>query len=208
MTEKKSGILESVYFKIVFGAVLAFIGITAGVYVGFGLSGRSVGQPERLPLSHDNPGESDDYVRFQQGELFPLEPCRTADGTADGTETNFEQVLHRKPTVILFETIHCGRCRDLLEFWQANLAPVLREDVQVIACFDRYGPEVTAEYLELLDGIRVIFYDQEHFHKEYGLDTFPSIVGIDASGFIQHFQVGFPSAVDREFWKMFTEESI
>jgi hypothetical protein len=204
MSEKKSRFLESVYFKIAFGAVLAFIGVAAGVYVGFGLSGRSVGQPEGLPLSQEDFEANADYVRFQQGELFPLEPCREADGN----ETNFEQVLFRQPTVVLFESMHCGRCRDLLEFWQANLAPVLRPDVQVVACFDRYGPELTEEYAELLAGIRVVFYDEKRFHEEYGLDTFPSIVGIDASGFIQHFQIGFPSAVDRELWKMFTAEGI
>lgn len=57
---------------------------------------------------------------------------------------------------------------------------------------------VPIEYTGLFEGATVAFYNREYWEKTYHQVFWPTLVGVDESGFILHVQYGFTGALDHE----------
>jgi len=186
----------SIYFKIVFAAVLGFLGIAAGIYVGFAI----VGESHRPAVHRPNSAHEGLYLNFELGDLFPLENYTEANGQ----QSNFEQLLQGHESVLIFVVFGCEPCRDLLNYWDAELAPILRPDVQVVVCADKNHPNISEEYQPLLDDKRLIFVDRDLFSDKYHLTVWPTVIAIDHYGFVLHIQLGFGASIDQYIIDLFT----
>ncbi len=195
-----SKLLESIYFKMLFGAVIAFAGIAGGIYVGFALVDKS---PQEIGVSRLAPTgdhEVQPWVEFDIGDLFPLDDYFELDGSVAG----FEQLLQGKKTVLIFTSFGCEPCLKLLQTWGRDVAPKLADNVQVIVCATRDADAVPDEYRPLLEKAKLIYYDERYYRDKYHMAFFPTVVGVDASGFVQHIQFGFDGTIDYEIMDYFT----
>ncbi len=193
------GVLGSTYAKIMFGGIVGFCGVVAGIYVGHAIIGQKTS-----PGSGPNPGGSyvtldEKFVNFEVGDLFPLEDYTDSDGQQE----NFEYLLKDKKSILLFFSLHCGPCFDLLRFWQANLRQRLQPGVQVIACLNKNLSSIPDEYVGLVAGMHVVFYDVEYWHDTYDMAFWPTIIGVDESGFVTHIQFGYTGYIDYELINYF-----
>lgn len=140
-------LLRSIYFKVIFGAVLGFVAVVGGMLVGNALLNRDA---ETSPLFDRNPVESEldyEYVTFTTGDLFPLEDFVDSDG-APG---NFEQLLGGRPTLLLFISYTCEPCHVLLQAFKKTFVEKLRPDVQVFVCLRDDRGKPPPEFVGLFD---------------------------------------------------------
>ena len=195
-----SNILENFYVKVLFGVLLAFLGVAGGIYVGFALVDRS-GDPTATPMGDMPDEQGHRYLVFDVGDLFPEENCRLGDGS----QANFAQLLKGQKSILIFSSFGCEPCRRLLRSWKEGVRPKLRSDVQVIVCAPyRMDAAVPEEYRDLLEGTQLVYFDERYFADYYDLTTFPTIVAVDGSGFVHHIQYGFGGAVDYEIMDHYT----
>jgi hypothetical protein len=188
-----SKIFNSVYAKIFFGSLVGFLAIILGIYVGFaivGVKSRPGPTPEQLANSFDSLDER--YVNFNPGDLFPLENCRDQNGN----ETNFELLINGQPTIFMFLSTTCGPCHDLLRYWRGGITEMLKSEVQVYICLRMEKSDIPAEYEELYSGFELVFFDGDYWAITYDMSFWPTVVGVDASGFVKHIQFGFENKID------------
>jgi thiol-disulfide isomerase/thioredoxin len=198
-----SRILDSTYVKIAFGALLGFVGIVAGIYVGHALvseRGNPLQQTPGMATGQERPGP---HLEFDLGDLFPLEDYLEADGS----QSNFEQLLQvkGKETVLLFVNFGCQPCKDLLAQWNTQVAPFLKPNVQVVLCLPQEHSDIPEEHEHLIADKHVIYYDEELFAGKYRLTSFPTVVGVDQYGFVNHIQFGFRETLDPDLLDLFTK---
>ena len=195
-----SKLLDSVYLKMLFGAVIVFSGIAGGIYAGFALVDRS---PEKIVAAKPHPvdySESQPWVEFNIGDLFPLDNYIEPDGSI----ANFEQLLSGKRTVLIFTSFGCEPCIKLLRTWVSDVTPRLADDVQVVVCATHKAEGIPDEYRPLLEKVKLIFHDERYYRDKYHMAFFPTVFGVDASGFVQHIQFGFDGTIDYEIMDYFT----
>lgn len=180
-------ILRSVYTKILFGGVIAFCGIVGGIYTGLGAL--KYNQPDNTVATYgkDFMKNTATDLTFYPGDLFPLENYIDTGGQIG----NYEQLLGENPAVILFVSLDCGPCHELLEFWKRHMEERMHGDVRVIACIANDDRSIPPEYAALLNKIEVTFIDRIRWRNLYNLRNWPTIVGVDGSGFVSHIQYGF-----------------
>lgn len=191
MENRKSRALDSVYAKMSFGAALALIAVAGGIYVGHALIGAS---PYAFPQHSGTTS-----VEFDPGDPFPAEDCLESDGT----ESSFDRLLTGKETVLLFVDFGCKPCMSLLEHWDHDVAPALGRDVQVVVCISQDHPGIPDEYKHLIEGKHVVYYDGMHFAIQYNMVAFPTIVGIDKQGLVNHIRSGFATGMESELLELF-----
>ncbi len=198
-----SKLLESIYVKMLFGAIIAFAGVAGGIYVGFALVDKSPMETgvSRPATTGDN--EVQPWLEFNDGDLFPLDDYFELDGSVAG----FEQLLQGKKTVLIFTSFGCEPCSNLLKTWARDVAPKLTADVQVVVCATRDADGVPDEYRPLLEKAKLIYYDERYYRDKYHLAFFPTVIGVDASGFVQHIQFGFDGTIDYEIMDYFTNSN-
>ncbi|MDH3892807.1 MAG: hypothetical protein OEV49_17225 [candidate division Zixibacteria bacterium] len=192
-------LLSSIYVKVLFGAVFGFIAVVGGMLVGNAILNRDA---ETRPLFDQSPIESEldeQYVTFTDGDLFPLEDYVDRDGVPG----NFEQLLGGRPALLLFVSYDCEPCLVLLRAFKKNFADKVRPEVQVIVCLrDDRGPP-PAEFEGLFEGFELAYYQGEYWQKTYFMGFWPTIIGVDGSGFVHSIQFGYESYIDIELAKFF-----
>ena len=169
-------------------AVAAFVGGFGGIYLGGLVLGRKnvVSQAAARQQYFEQRGHN---ILLEAGDLFPLEAYTDTNGVTG----NFEQLLAGTPTVAVFLTLDCEPCFELAQFWQSELASRLKTGVQVVAVLkERVPPEFRA----LLAGMRIVYIDPQYWQQTYHLVTWPTIIGVDDSGFIVAIQETFPGYLD------------
>jgi hypothetical protein len=190
-----SSFLQSIYTKIVFACVLAAAGVALGIYVGFAAVKRApvTGAPE-LTKSAGAP-----HMNLHPGDLFPWESY----STVSGQKSSFEALLQDRNTILMFVSLDCSPCLDLLKYASQQMKVRLNPGVQVIACLNASDPDIPSEYRGLFKGITIIYIDDRRWRTEYQLAVWPTIVGVDRSGFVRHIQIGYDDAVDHELVEYF-----
>ncbi|MDH3889875.1 MAG: hypothetical protein OEV49_02225 [candidate division Zixibacteria bacterium] len=192
-------LLSSVYVKVLVGAVLGFVAVVGGMLVGNAILNRDA---ETAPLFDAGRVDSqldDQYVNFTDGDLFPLENYVDRDGL----QGNFEQLLGGRPTLFLFVSYTCEPCHVLLRVFEKTFAEKVRPDVQVFVCLRGDRGQPPPEFEGLFDDFELIYYDGDHWGKTYNMGFYPTIIGVDGSGFVQHIQFGYESYIDIELAKFF-----
>ncbi|MCB2230619.1 hypothetical protein KQH82_07880 [bacterium] len=189
-----TGFWQSIYVKFFVGAVLGFVGIAGGIYVGNAMVNRPAeGYPVELPADLNDVTQAK-LLSLLPGDLFPLEECTLRDST----KTNFEQILNGERAVVLFVDFQCKPCVDLLTFWDLRINPKLYPDIRQIVALRDIDPPIPAEYEGLLDDKMVVYYDTEHWKNYYNLVFWPAVVSVDGSGFVHHVQQGFEEFLEFE----------
>ena len=64
--------------------------------------------------------------------------------------------------------------------------------------------DIPEQYRPLLENTRLVYYDARYYRDRYHMVVFPTVVGVDAAGFVQHIQFGFDGTVDPEIVEYFT----
>jgi hypothetical protein len=188
----QSSFFDSIYAKISFGAILAFIGVVGGIYVGNYLTGRTTNSGLAAPIGDADAMLDEKYVSFAAGDAFPLEPITYTDGS----EGQFETLLRDRKSLLLFVSRDCEPCIDMLDFWKTNIIARLRPEVQVVACLADDQSTLPPEYVGLVEDMTVVYYDGPRWRDVYELKFNPLIVGVDESGIVKHIQFGFNRYVD------------
>lgn len=187
-------IVKSIYVKIIFGGVIVFIGIFGGIYVGNAMINKQPESPITI-LSKNNQQENEldaQFVNFNPGDLFPLESYTDNQNQVG----NFEDLLQNKSTILLFVSLTCGPCHDLLKFWKHRIKDKVKKNVQVIVCIRNEDGKIPDEFAGLLDGMQVIRFDGSYWKETYDMSFWPTVVSVDYSGFVEHIQFGFENYLD------------
>lgn len=191
---------NSFYAKVIFGAIVGFAAIVLGIYVGYAIIGPDQSfTPTKDQWENAYDSLDEQYVSFTDGDLFPLEPY----WDENGNEHSFEQLLKGKPTILLFMSIGCGPCKDMLSFWNGGVDARLADNVQVVACIRKDSGPIPSDYKDLLSNKTVAFFDGSRWNNVYDMAFWPTIVGVDNSGFVNHVQIGFDNKIDGEFKRLF-----
>jgi hypothetical protein len=188
-----------VYTKIIFGALLGFVAVVGGMLVGNAVLKRDA---PAAPLFDYSPAESaldDQYVTFSDGDLFPLEDY--VDG--QGKPGDFEQLLGGRPTLLLFLSYTCEPCHGLLKAFKKYYLEKLRPDVQLYVCLRQEFGSPPPEFAGLFDDFELIYYDGAHWSLSYNMGFWPTIIGVDGSGFVRHIQFGYENYIDYELADFF-----
>ena len=183
------------YPKILFTALLAFAAVVGGVWVGSALF-----QKEPLTVQAEGLGSDYDeldarYVSFAVGDHFPWEDFLNADGSTG----DFDVMRDGHPALYIFSSTTCEPCLALLATLQKLRKERLQEDVMLVVCVPSDLRPVSEDFLELTDGMKLVFIDRAYWATQYQMMFWPTIVGVDGSGFVQHFQIGYPNELDKEF---------
>jgi hypothetical protein len=194
MSDVKS-FFQSSYAKIGIGAVLAFVGVIAGIYIGYGLT---IGKEQKKDVYQSSGAPTkeapENVLNLRIGDAFPPETYTDAAGQAG----NFESLLKDKEAIILFASVGCDPCLDLLRYTQRSLFKRIKSGVQVVLVIDRDQWPFPEEYQGLAERLQVAVVDGDYWRKTYHLVSWPIIVGVDNSSIIRHVQYGYANAIDYE----------
>lgn len=198
MSDVKS-FFQSSYTKMGVGAILAFVGVVGGIYVGYGITtGRDKAQTASASIP-ELPQDPKIALNFKVGDAFPPESyVDLHDVTHD-----FAELLNNRETVLIFASTTCGPCLDLLRFAHERMIGRLKKGIQVVVVLDKERLPVPEEYQGLLDGTTVALVDGAYWQATYHWVFWPVIVGVDNSGIVQHVQYGYVNAIDHELVEYF-----
>ena len=186
---------QSTYTKIAVGAVLAFAGVLGGIYIGYGLTiGRDQKKDPYQSSSAPTKEASDKVLNLKIGDAFPPESYTDATGQAG----NFESLLKDQEAVILFASVGCEPCLDLLRYIQQSMLSRLRPGVQVVLVIDRNQWPFPEEYKGLAERLQVAIVDGDYWRQTYNWVFWPITIGVDNSSIIRHVQYGYANAIDYE----------
>ena len=179
-------VLRSKYGKVLFGGLLIVSCVAGGIYLGEAIVQKPApvyGFRELAPV-------------IAVGDLFPLlnynEP-----GNGMGA---FDSLLMGKYTLLLFLSSDCGRCDDQLDFWNREVQPILRPEVQVVVSV---RDSVLSQKLKRLIGPRKVIIPEKRVYELVGLKVTPTIIGVDEFGLVVYEQPGYSEAFGREFFERF-----
>lgn len=183
------GMIQSVYTKILVGAVLVFVGIASGIWVGFALT-----ESKRSIPPHSQSNSLQKKLRIYLGDIFPLLPIETCEGVV----SNFEDILMGHPSVVIFAKPGCSPCEDMFNFWETDVLPLMSDNYERFICIDKADTGSLASYSHLLAEYTCVLVDESVFVAEYGLIAWPTVFTTDRFGFVTHIQAGFDSTVNWE----------
>ncbi|MDH3891972.1 MAG: hypothetical protein OEV49_12900 [candidate division Zixibacteria bacterium] len=195
-----SGILSSVYAKIIIGSILGFVGVAGGIYLGYALTGTSPQQ--RIPADWEMEIEPDPRVQpaFQAGDLFPPVNCVSMAGDT----VNFSEVIDGRPTAFVFAAPGCEPCYNLLKFWVEKVDPMMIPNGQLVICWPDTQDDPDYAYALIMEGKRVVKYSQTLLSDTYNVVLAPTTVVVDNQGFVQHIQLGFGGTLDYQIFELLT----
>lgn len=173
--------------------LLAALGSLGGLWAG----SRLFTQQPRLPLQAASVAPPS--IRLSPGDSFPREEFFTLDGHRG----SFDTLLTNRESLLLLVNFDCQTCMELLTVWRASFVRRIRPTVQVIAFIPGAPTSVPEEYFGLLRGMTVLFHDDQYWQSTYHHVFWPTLVGVDASGFVVHVQVGFDQVIDYQLAKRF-----
>ncbi|MDF1544838.1 MAG: redoxin family protein [bacterium] len=193
----RTNILDNYYTKVLITGIIAFVGVCGGVYLGYAFVGEKQSESESREQRTVDVGES--AMNLAIGDLFPLEDCTLPDGTI----SNFETLLAGKKTLLIFASVGCPPCTEFFEYFDA-IESDINDDVQVVVSFSDHNPEITDQYQRLTSSYKKVFMNADYFADKYNIVVYPTIVGIDRSGFITHIQYVPTDWLDREIAEQYT----
>lgn len=183
-------------FRVLLVGIVLLASVAGGVYVGHALTDRSTSPSPPQPVDGDNHG-GPPRMSLSPGDLFPPELARV-----DEKATDFGSLLHDREAIVVFVSMQCSPCLDLLRFWSAVCRNRIRDDVlQIVVLAD--STTIPPEYLGLLTGFSLVRYHASTWKELYNQDFWPTIVGVDNNGFITHLQYGFEQSIDHELAQRF-----
>lgn len=174
-------IAKNTLFKGLALVTVIFVGVTLGVYLGYALVGTRTIQQSDLEHRVVDVGES--AMNLSVGDLFPLEDCTLPDGT----RTSFEDILSGHKTLLVFASAGCEPCTEFFNYFKTIKSHV-QDDVQILVSLSDHNPELSEQYRQLLDSYTNVFMDADMFAEKYNIVVYPTVLGIDRSGFITHIQ--------------------
>ena len=197
-----SKFFASIYTKIAYAAVLVFVGVASGMYVGEALTGHPesvIGKASAGTRSKAVSALDEQVVSFDVGDVFPPEEFIAFDGTMG----NFAELLAGRNTLLLFVTLDCDPCHRLLRFMKEDMAGRVRDDVQLVVCVMGTKADMPVEYASLFAGVETVFYKGSYWANTYDLKIWPVVFGTDQYGIVQHIQFGFRGYMDFELVQEF-----
>lgn len=183
------------YPKILFIALLAFAAVIGGVWVG----GRLF-QHDPLSVQAESIGYGYDeldarYASFAVGDHFPWEDCLYPDGSRG----DFDAMRQGRPALYVFSSTSCEPCLMLLAMLKkARAENRLRDDVLLVVAVPSDLQPVGEEFQLLTESARLVFIDRAYWAAQYQIAFWPTLVAVDASGFVQHIQFGYPAELDKD----------
>ena len=174
-------------YKILGVSFLLGVGAFAGVYFGYSVTSPEVEGPailsdDQLPVTEESL-----RAKFERGERFP--EIRLVDSTER------VQLLSRdsfqSDIILIFSSMLCDACEPALTQWNQHVQPKLRPDAEVFICLPIGESYFTDEELNLFEGKRLLFYEQEKLLHELNLGFLPTYVFLDRDGFIFDVQYGY-----------------
>lgn len=171
-------------------AALCFVAVIAGI-----VAGNALIKPGNTVL-RERPVAGKDLPRMilAPGDLFPYEPLRYAEGTSG----NFEDLLGDQNALLYFVEPHCKPCNNILKFRRDSMRERLLPGVKEIIVIPDSYESIPDEFAGFFEGAKVVYYDRQHWERTYHQVMWPTVVGVDESGFIIHIQYGYENAVDYE----------
>jgi hypothetical protein len=188
MADTRLSFREGIMY-ILLGGVVLFVAIFLGIRTGFALrsSGPSEITPETLPnqsLLEMSTGIPSLQVRDSNGSLHTL-----------------SDITVGKKTVIGILLPGCGPCKKLLKIWERKEILHNPNGTQIILLVA--GPQDNVDLGELTEYVEdypVYFCDMGHLDAEWGISSFPSVIGIGTGNLISFIANGYVNQLDNEFF--------
>jgi len=181
--------------KYLLFAVIIFLGIASGVYVGYSFVLEKNLEPSVAPYEYvDSFIPEDIKLYVEPGDLFPLEDYINQDKT----KNNFELLLKGKKTVLIFASPECEPCSKVIDQFN-KIEDKLLPGSQIVLCYPSEIENVKNE-----KKFKVIYIDTNMFMNMYNLSVYPTIVSVDEHGLIYHIQYYYKKYIDREIIEHFT----
>lgn len=189
------GVLQNQYVKYLLTGVLIFVGISGGIYVGYALTGGQKGRFQSEDISPDQGGH-DPQPFVKEGDIFPTLPCVLPDSTP----SDIKSIIGSGRAVILFSHPGCQPCKDLIEYWRAQVRPNIKKPILFVIAID-YSNWPYEGDLNGLGEVVLVRYDRYEAKRLYNIITMPTLFGIDKGGRIKVVQAQFPGNLSREFMR-------
>lgn len=194
-------LLEHTYVKLLVIALTLVLSVVLGVRIGQSLPGSVSHQP--VPVDAMRQGVSGPpQMNLHTGDLFPPESVLTANQEW----IMFDRLYEGKPALVLFVSLKCGPCVELLQSWDQVLSDRVADGVQQIVALSLRAP-LPAEYKGLFEKVQLVRYDGDIWRSLYNQDFWPTLVGIDNNGFISHIQYGYEQTIDFELVERFFKQT-
>lgn len=170
-------------------------GVTGGVYLGYGWAAKRADRQAELESRRRATGnESGSFLSIADGDAFPDEEI--VDGA--GRATTFSAILGGHEAFVIFADWECSPCLELLRFSQTQIIPQVHAGLRVIVATKKESGPIPPVYQGLVNNMQVVFIDGSIWKSRYRLSNWPTIIGINESGFVNHVQTGFSGALDYE----------
>lgn len=190
------------WLKMTAVATIAFVGGLGGIYLGTVVfRGGSVSVQANATLDNLTISDNSEFVYLQVGDLFPLEDVTDSSGHL----LNMSDLLSGQPAVVLFVSLDCEPCFKLLEFWQKGIKDRLNANVRVFVVLNAPQRPIPIEYEGLLAGMHHISIDLEHWQEMYSIGEWPTVISVDASGFVHQIQVGYIGFLEHSLFNDFVK---
>jgi hypothetical protein len=185
---------------MVFGVIIAFVGIAGRTYVGFAVVGQRPPVLSRPASEPRVPQGLSSGIDLAVGNLSSLEDFTNTHSATSA----FEQLLQGRLGTLIFAGFGCRPCSDLTRHRNRVVGRRLRRNAQVIVRAGQDDPEISREYRQLLQDKQLIFTDTNLFRETYRMAVRPTVITTDRFGFIASIRVGFGDTIDRGIIKLIT----
>ena len=181
------------FIAFVTGAVLVVMG---GNRVGHELAHRREDERLAKKIQSLNSGET---TALRSGDPFPSVTLITPpDSTGTTNRVNASELVAGRAALVFFLSTNCEPCREAVRRWSDGATDV-SGSVLLIGIIDQ-SPDVRDAYVAENDVSFPVLSDSDDvLGREYGMEVFPSVVGVDANGtmvFVRHgVDEGFTPAV-------------
>lgn len=165
----------------------AFAGTIGGIYLSRSWTDHTPQSNTRNHVGHHySPG-----LAFSVGDQFPEEKYVDREGNAG----NFADLLRGKKTVVLFVSLGCEPCDNLLEAWHEDMSGRLITGTQSVICLAS-STVVPEKYKTLCDSLNIVFFDYQRWLSDYSMSDFPTLIGVGDGNTITDIQFGFVGQLD------------
>lgn len=186
--------------KLVVVGIVMLASVAGGVYVGGALSDRNRSDLPTVVAADSGNHGGPPRLSLALGDTFPPEQV-----ICNGLQTDFGNLVRDRDAIVLFTSTRCDPCLDLLRFWNSICVERVRDNVlQIVVLAD--SEKIPPEYVGLFSKVTVVYYRAEEWRTRYNQDFWPTIVGVDNSGFITHIQYGFEQTIDHELTRRFCDQ--
>lgn len=173
---------------------LSLIGAVCGVYVAsrwFNRISPANGDATQSQFEMSLPKEW--LPSFESGDLFPLLDVKVQDGSI----RNFEDILFGHQSAVIFVSVGCSVCDDLLSLWTSEVNPCLSNSSLVVICSADDTEATSERRYSSIKNCLTVRADKEEFFDFYRINIFPTIVTVDEYGLVVNIQAGYSDRIDQ-----------